>query len=264
MIPIGVDLRQYLELQRPLAMVDLETTGLFFQIDRVVQIGLTMHYPDTPPIRWQQRLNPGIPIPPEVTEIHGITDEMVADSPVFAQFADELAVMLSDIDYGGQNVDFDLKMLRREFRLLGKKWDWEKSDSLIIDSKRMDEILFQRNLGAMYKRHRGHELEGAHDASVDVNATEEIIESMLINNPSIPRRIPELSAYCFPLRKNNVDSAGKFVWRYRVPVFAFGKHISKPAKEFPKYLEWMIELGDFSANTKEIARKILAGEEIAR
>ncbi len=264
MIPTGAQLRHVLELERPLAMLDLETTGLFFTLDRVIQISITLHFPNEDPVKWKQLLNPEIPIPPEVTEIHHITDEDVKDAPLFKAYSKDLSEMLRDVDFGGQNVEFDLKMLRREFKLASVKWDWEKTDSMVIDSKRLDEIVRPRSLKDLYKYHRGHDLEDAHDAGTDVAASEEVMEAILVNNPTIPRRIPELSAFCFPKRELFVDRAGKFVWRHRKPVFAFGVHIGKPIENFKKYLDWMINVGDFPQNTKDIAQAVIDGKEFRR
>ena len=65
-------------LEKPLAIVDLETTGTDPQTDRIVEIAILKITPDGERLRRVQRLNPGVPIPPAATEVHGITDADVA------------------------------------------------------------------------------------------------------------------------------------------------------------------------------------------
>ena len=86
-----------LNLKNPLVFFDLETTGINITRDRIVEISLLKVHPNGKEESKTRRINPEMPIPPESTAIHGITDEDVKDCPTFKQVAKSLAEMLEDI-----------------------------------------------------------------------------------------------------------------------------------------------------------------------
>jgi DNA polymerase-3 subunit epsilon len=243
-------------------MFDLETTGLF-ETDRIVQIGMTKHYPDKDPIEWKTYVNPEIPIPAEATAVNHITDEMVKDAPKFKEFSEQLVrTALTNSDFGGHNVLYDLKMLRAECRRAGETWDWEKTNSKVIDTKRIQQLLIPNNLGALYKEATGEELKDAHDAAIDVMATETVLEWQLRMNPGVPRTIIELDAFCWPKAKDSVDKAGKFTWKNGMACIGFGKFKGTPLHQCEVgYLEWIIR-SDFPEESKEYVRRAIGGEVI--
>ena len=104
---------------KPLAFVDLETTGSVAHQDRVSEIGIVEVDPDGTQRRWQQLVNPGCPIPPFIEQLTGISDAMVADAPPFAAVADEVLRRLQGRLFIAHNAHFDYGFLKREFARLG-------------------------------------------------------------------------------------------------------------------------------------------------
>ena len=74
----------HLLLRRPLAVIDLETTGTDIRTDRIVEISVIRVDPCGDREHRTRRINPGVPIPPDATAVHGISDADVADQPTFA------------------------------------------------------------------------------------------------------------------------------------------------------------------------------------
>ena len=105
-----------LDLKNPLVFFDLETTGMNIAHDRIVEISYLKIYPDQREEVKTFRVNPGVPIPPETTLIHGISDDDVKDAPTFREIAQTLANNFKGCDLGGYNLNkFDLPLLAEEF-----------------------------------------------------------------------------------------------------------------------------------------------------
>jgi DNA polymerase III subunit epsilon len=251
-------LNQILELERPIGILDLETTGLNVEQDRIIQIALTMHYPDKPSVPWSTLVDPEVPI--LNTANHSITDEMVKGKPTFKIIAPKLAPIITNVDLGGYNVrDFDIKMLRAEMTRAGVDWKWEGH---IIDPLPIYRMYRGHNLTNAYKEYVDpNGFSGAHDASVDVAATEAVIIGQLNRYPELPRTVKELSAFCFPKNENAIDETGKFVWCNSHAAFNFGKWRGKLLKDpdVRGYLSWMANTGDFSDEVKDICKDALKG-----
>ena len=125
-----INLANVLELKRPLAVLDLETTGLSPERDRICQIAVTIHYPDKDPVPWVSLINPTCDIPSEVAAIHGITTEVVQDEPRFSEIGPRLYPHLEGADIMGYNVKFDIGFLAAEMKRAGVHWSW---DGYIVD-----------------------------------------------------------------------------------------------------------------------------------
>jgi DNA polymerase III subunit epsilon len=253
------NLADVLRLARPLAVPDVETTGVVVGLDRIIQIGLTIHYPHREPIAWATYVDPEMPIPAETTQKFKISDADVAGAPTWRQIGPALAPKLRGVDFAGYNVDFDLKHLRAEFQRVGVDWDWEADGAKVVDAKM---IFFQReprDLTAAVKRYLGEDLEGAHDAGNDVRATERVLAAQLALYPDLPRTVDALAEVCFPKDPNWVDSKGKVVWRAGEACLGFGQHNGTPLRRMePGYLRWMLGK-DFPADTKKVISDALAG-----
>src|SRR5882724_12886123 len=105
-----------LQLTRPLAIIDLETTGVNLGSDRIVEIAIVKIMPDGKKLVKRKLINPEMPIPPSSTEIHGITNEMVKDAPSFKQVANEIKQFLDSCDLGGYNSNrIDIPLLVEAF-----------------------------------------------------------------------------------------------------------------------------------------------------
>lgn len=241
-----------LKLERPIAFFDLETTGINVSKDRIVEIAILKIQPDGQQEMKVKRINPEMPIPIESSEIHGIYDKDIADSPTFKQIAKSLYIFLSDCDFGGFNSNhFDIPMLVEEFLRAGIRLDVD--DKKLIDVQNIFHKKEQRTLVAGYKFYCDKDLTDAHSAEADIRATYEILEAQLEKYDDLENDVSAL--HDFSQRKKLVDLAGRMAYNENdVAVFNFGKHRGVPvadvfAKE-PGYYGWLIN-GDFPLYTKE-------------
>jgi DNA polymerase III subunit epsilon len=246
-----------LQLTRPIAFVDLETTGVNISTDRIVEIAIVKISPDGSRQVKRKLINPLIPIPKSSSDIHGITDEMVKDAPSFKQAANELKQFMENCDLGGYNSNrFDIPMLIEEFLRIGIEFSTDGRK--LVDVQKVFHMMEQRTLGAAYKFYCQKTLDGAHSAEVDATATWEILEAQVLRYPQIGNTIE--SVVKFTGEDDIVDFARRFVKENGIEVFNFGKHKGKPVtqvlKEEPQYYDWMMK-GDFAMNTKQKLTEIL-------
>lgn len=246
-----------LKLQRPIVFIDIEATGLDVQNDRIVQIALTKLSPDGSRISKSRLINPGSPIPPESTAIHGITDEMVKDAPMFRQVANGLISFMQDSDLGGFNSNmFDFPMLNAEITRAGYEFDFTQVN--LIDVGNIFKIQNPRTLSAAYKQYTGNELENAHDAQVDIDATVDVFLKQIELHEDIPDTIEEVALYSNYGRKM-ADLSGKFYYDEQEQLrLNFGKYRNELAKDHLDFISWMVNKADFPADTYRIAHDILS------
>jgi DNA polymerase-3 subunit epsilon len=247
-----------LVLEKPLAIIDLQTTGTDPQSDRIVEIGILRVTADNHRSQCILRLNPGIPIPPSATEVHGITDEDVADQPRFADVAGDLLTFLDGCDLCGFNLKrFDLRLLHAEFTRAGISFSLQ--ERAIVDPLEIFFAYEKRDLAAAVRFYCDREHENAHSAGADVLATTEVLDAMLARYEDLPRTTAGL--YRHFLDPNAVDSGGYFVRVAGQVRFAFGKHRGQPldavARNKPDYLKWMLAQ-DFFNDAKAVVRQALA------
>lgn len=251
-----------LQFDRPIAFIDLETTGLSLSSDRIVELTVLKIHPDGSEMLRSVRINPEMSIPKAATAIHGITDEDVADKPRFRQYASSLRDFLDGCDIGGFSVKrFDLPLLEAEFRRVGV--EFSRQGRCILDTQVIYHKLEPRDLAAAYRKYCGKELKASHTSEADVRAAVEILECQLDMQTELPRDVTGLHSFCNPEVANWIEPEGKFVWAEGEAILGFGRYKGKPLKEVAtidsEYLQW-IASGDFSAGTKEIAIKALEGE----
>jgi DNA polymerase-3 subunit epsilon len=257
-----------LQLDRPLAFIDVETTGLNPYSDRIVELSILKVHPDGTEGYHSRRINPGIPIPPEATAVHGITDEDVANEPKFGQYAKGIRNFLEGCDIAGFNViTFDLPFLKAE--LERAEVDFFREDRQLVDSmliyhqKEPREPGKPRNLKAAYLRYCGKELEDAHSAEKDATASAEVLDAMVEEHNDLPKDVSGLCAFCNEVRKNYVDLEGRLIWVEGEVTLNFGSHGGRPLKEIaeehPDYLLWILR-ADFPPDVCEIVEKALDGE----
>ncbi len=249
---------KHIRLERPLVVLDLETTGKRVQADRIIEISTLKLFPDGTNKIYTRRINPGISIHPEATKVHGITDADVADEKTFGQIARSLSSYLDDCDLCGYNIwNFDLKMLVAEFKRAGVPFS--TAGRHILDPMRIFHKREPRDLTAALKFYCSMEHEGAHEAEADVLAALLILDAQVEHYDELPRTVSELHGHMdYP---DIVDPDGKFVRREDgVIVFAFSDHAGKPlddvARTDPGFLEWMLKK-DFSDEAKAVARETL-------
>lgn len=246
-----------LKLERPIVFFDLETTGTNVSRDRIVEIALLKVHPDGSTLSYRTLVNPECPIPKEATAIHQISDEDVKNAPTFSQVALTIADFLKECDLGGYNcLKFDIPMLAEAFLSHNIQIDFRSRE--IVDVQVIFHKMEQRTLSAAYRFYCGKELEDAHTAEADTNATYEVLLGQLDRYPDLPDTMPELDA--FTHQKRNVDFAGRFVYdESGVERFSFGKYnglsVVEVLRRDPSYFRWMME-SDFSKDTKICLQKL--------
>ncbi len=248
-----------LHLERPIAFIDLETTGLNTEQDRIVDICITKVNVDGTEESLSSLINPGMPIPVESTQIHGITDADIKDKPTFQGFAPKVIRFIENCDIGGFGVSkFDLFVLESEFKRAGVVYTREGRQ--IIDVQNIYHKLEPRDLSAAYNKYCGKALENAHKAHIDVRATIDVLEAQLEQNDGLPRGITGLNEFCNPRNPNWIDADGKFIWFKGEAIINFGKHRGKSLEYMYKnesdYFRWIMSQ-DFSTEVKEIAQNAM-------
>ena len=167
-----------LKLTRPICFFDLETTGTDVSKDRIVEISILKVFPNGNKESKTWLVNPTIPIPAQSTDVHGITNEKVANEPTFKQLSEQIHNMIKDADLAGFNSDrFDIPLLAEE--LLRAEIDFDLNDRVTIDIQTIFHKMEQRTLSAAYQFYCGKSLENAHSAAADTNATYEILKAQL-------------------------------------------------------------------------------------
>lgn len=242
-----------IQLHRPLAFFDLETTGVTVGADRIVEISILKLHPDGERSVFTRRINPEMPIPEFASKVHGIYDKDVADAPNFRQLAPEIASFIGNADLAGYNSNkFDIPMLVDEFLRVGLSFDMKGRRT--VDVQNIFHKMEQRTLSAAYRFYCDKEIVNAHSAEADITATYEVLMAQLERYGQLARDVDGLHA--FSALTQNVDLAGRIVYNEKKEeVFNFGKHKGKTVSEVfsrePSYYEWMLN-GDFPRETKQV------------
>ncbi len=259
-----------LKLTKPLAFIDLETTGTNIVKDKIIEICILKIMPDGSEQIRTDRINPEIIIPDEVIAIHGITNEDVKNEPVFKDLAQDLYTYIADCDLAGYNSNrFDIPMLIEEFLRAGIDFSLKKRK--LIDVQNIFHKMEPRTLKAAYKFYCQKDLINAHSAEADTVATYEILKAQIHKyqgreyadpegNISFPIANDMNALSDFSYNKKNVDLVGHFVYnKAGLEVFNFGKHKNQSVEEVfqkePSYYDWMMK-SDFPLSTKNIATAI--------
>ena len=274
-----------LNLQKPLVIFDLETTGLDLVKDRVIQISYIKVYPDGREERGDHLINPEKPIEPIITQLTGISNEDVKDKPTFKVLAKELAEKFAGSDFAGFNSNnFDIPLLAEEFLRAGIDFDFSKCR--MIDACTIFRKMERRNLAAAYKFYCGRKMEEdfeAHRADQDTEATYRVLMGQLDKYAPGANEDPEKvlendmdQLNEFSKQNKNVDFAGRIIWGEvkdakgnpvldekgepkMIEVFNFGKHKGLPVADVlhidPGYYSWILS-GDFTYNTKQVLTRI--------
>ena len=246
-----------LNLKNPIVFFDLETTGINIAADRIVEIAYLKVDLNGNETTKSQRINPEMPIPENVTAIHGISNEDVKDAPTFNEIARSLAKEIEGCDLAGYNsIRFDIPLLAEEFLRAGV--DIDLSRRKFVDVQVIFMKMEPRTLTAAYKFFAGKELTDAHSAEADTLATYEVLQAQLDRYPNLENDIGKLAE--FSAHNRNVDFAGRIVYNDDdVEVFNFGKYKGKPVREVlksdPGYFGWMMN-GDFPLYTKKVLTSI--------
>jgi DNA polymerase III subunit epsilon len=246
-----------IKLTKPLAFLDLETTGVNLGSDRIVEIAIIKIMPDGSRTVKRKLINPQMPIPKETIDIHGITDEMVKDAPTFKQVANEIKQFLDNCDLGGYNSNrFDIPLLVEEFIRAGLEFQFEKRK--LVDAQKIYHLMEPRNLSAAYQFYCGKELENAHSAEADAVASWEVFDAQVAKYPKLGTTL-EAVLKAAP-DDEIVDLARRMTKINGVICFNFGKYKGQPVEDVFKkersYYDWMMQ-GDFPQHTKQKLTEIL-------
>ena len=246
-----------LNLRNPLVFFDLETTGVNITKDRIVELSYIKVMPNGTEIKKTIRVNPEMHIPESATALHHITDEDVKDKPTFKEIAKSLANDFEGCDFAGFNSNrFDIPLLMEEFLRVGVNFDISKRK--LIDIQTIFHKMEQRTLTAAYKFYCNKDLDNAHSANADTEATYEVLQAQLERYPNLENDVDFLSK--FSSQNRNVDLAGRIVLNDdNVEVFNFGKYKGQPVADVLKkdtgYFGWIMQ-GDFPQNTKNVLTNI--------
>jgi DNA polymerase III subunit epsilon len=246
-----------LNLKNPLIFFDLETTGTDISKDRIVELSYLKIELNGQEKSKTMRINPEMPIPPESSAIHGITDEDVKDAPTFASIAKNLAKEIEGCDLAGYNSNrFDIPLLAEEFLRAGVDIDMKRKK--LVDVQVIFHKMEQRTLGAAYKFYCNKDLVNAHSAEADTRATYEILKSQLDRYSELQNDIAQLAE--FSSHNRNVDFAGRIILDDQDrEVFNFGKYkgqtVEDVFKKDPGYYSW-IQNSDFPLYTKKVLTAI--------
>lgn len=248
---------------KPLIILDLETTGIWIEKDRIIEIAMIKILPSGQRETYHQRVNPLMPIPKVVQELTGITDADVKDAPVFKTISKEVTAFIGNADIGGFNVEkFDVPLLEREFIDAGVMFTM--TDRMVYDAQKVFHLNNKRDLTAAYLFYCGKPLAGAHSALADTAATLEVLEAQVKIYGEGNDRVDLLSKFIYPERSDFYDSERKFRWWNGELYMMFGKYARKEslreiARKDPGYLEWMLGK-DFSEEVKALVQGVLKGQ----
>jgi DNA polymerase-3 subunit epsilon len=269
---LPIKLKMKLNLKRPLAFFDLETTGINVGSDRIVEIAILKAMPDGSEEIKSMRINPEMPIPLHSSLIHGIYDEDIADAPTFKAVATELSDFIGDADLAGYNSNrFDIPVLLEEFLRSGI--DFDMSDRKFVDVQNIFHQMEQRTLRAAYKFYCGKDIINAHSAEADITATYHVLLAQIERYKDVDFEdkqgkisqpvINDVEAlHVFTNMNKPVDFAGRMVYNENEEeIFNFGKHKGKTVEQVfdiePSYYAWMKQ-GDFPLYTKKKLDEIWA------
>jgi len=251
-----------MELSRPLVVLDLETTGTWIEKDKIIEVGMLRREPDGTETIYDQRVNPGMPIPAEAAQITGISDKDVKDAPSFRQIVKEVLAFMEGADLAGFNLErFDLPLLARECSEAGGKFEWRQST--VYDAQKIYHLNEKRDLTAAYQFYCGKELIDAHSALADVKATLSVLDAQVKNYGEGEQRLESLGRFEYKQRDDFYDKDRKIRWWNGELYMMFGKYARRtPLKEVARsdrgYLEWILKQ-NFSDEVKELVEMALEG-----
>ena len=246
-----------LKLTKPICFFDLETTGTNLAKDRIVEIAILKVYPNGNKESRTWLVNPEMEIPKEVIDIHGISNDKVANEPTFKELSKQIYDMIKGCDLGGYNSNrFDIPLLAEE--LLRADIDFDMKNMLAVDVQTIFHKKEQRTLAAAFKFYCGKDLIDAHSAAADTEATYEVLKSQLDKYEDLENDIKWLSQYS--ARKNFADFAGFISFNKKgEEIFSFGKYRGKLVTEVlekePGYFGWL-QNADFPLYTKKVLTAI--------
>lgn len=251
-----------MKLSNTLVVLDLETTGTWVDRDRIIEIAMIKCTPEGGKETYDKKVNPGMPIPPAVSRLVGITDEDVKRAPKFSDLAQEVMAFIEGCDLAGFNAArFDLPLLRREIYDAGLKFNWEHVK--VYDAQKVFHLNEKRDLTAAYSFYCNKPLENAHSALADTQATLEVLEAQAVRYGEGDHPLDSLSRFKYEQTSEFVDDERKFRWWNGKVYMMFGKYARKYSlqeivQKDPGYLEWIVS-AKFSEEAKTLVSNALQG-----
>lgn len=252
-----------MNLKKNLVILDLETTGVWIEKDKIVEMALIRFSVEGTRDVLLQRTNPGIAIPQAVSQLIGITDEDVKKEPYFKEVASQVLQFMEGADLAGFNLErFDLPLLEREMFEAGLKFEWQ--GRRIFDAQKIYHLNERRDLTAAYQFYCQKELEGAHSAMADAQATWEILCSQAQKYGNGMSDLEALCEFKYKSISDYYDQERKFRWWNGELYPMFGRYakrlsLQEIARKDRKYLEWILS-ADFTEEVKELAQDALQGK----
>jgi len=248
-----------LKLEKPLVVFDIESTGTSPRKDRIIELAAIKVMPDGSEESRCWLLNPTVPIPPETTAIHGISDEIVALCPTFADKADEIFGFFLGCDLSGFNADrFDIPCLEEEFARVGL--NFAASSRRHVDVQRIYHRMEPRDLTAAVRFYCDRDHAGAHGAEADTRATLDVLKAQMAKYPSLPKDVAAMDEYLVPRDPLNADRNGLLRWMGGELCINFGKKKGDSLRRLllnePNYLKWIVK-GDFDSEVRMIVKDLL-------
>ena len=253
-----------LELSRPLAVLDVQSTGLDSSNARIVKLSVLKVYPDGSEHAKSVLVNPEIPIPPGATQVHGISDLDVMDMPMFRAYARALADHLENCDIAGFGIErFGLPLLQAEFER--NDVEFEISGRIVVDAMTIFHRLEPRNLASAYSRFVGGSKSDAVEDAQGARDVFSILQGEVSSSRSVPVVPTALAAWANGIDDTAIDREGKFVWSEGGDALVnFGKHrgerlIDVVENDLP-YLKWVAGSDDFDGEVRKIAGLAVDGD----
>lgn len=248
-----------LNLDRPLVVFDIESTGVNARQDRIIELAAIRVEPDGTETEKCWLLNPGVKIPPETTAIHGITDDIVANCPAFADVADEIEAFFRGCDLSGFNADrFDIPCLEEEFARTGR--NFAAGDRRHVDVQRIYHKREPRDLSAAVRFYCGRDHAGAHGAEADARATLDVLKAQFAKYPDLPKTTAEMDEYLVPRDPLNADRRGLLRWVSGELCVNFGQKRGTRLRDLfvheKNWLKWFVK-GNFEADARMIVNDLL-------
>lgn len=249
------------KLDRPLAILDIEATGISPRADRLIELAILRIDPDGGEHEKTWLVNPTIPIPVETTAIHGITDDIVRNCPTFAQVANEIKSFIGSSDLSGFNIlRFDVPMLCEEFQRAGVLFEAESRR--VLDAQRIFHMREPRDLTAALAFYCERPHTDAHGAEADVRATRDVILGQFKRYADLPADMDALDRMLNPRDPFNVDRAGRLRWVDGEVTVNFGKkkgaRLRDLMRDDPGFLKWILK-NDFPLDMRRIVEQAMNG-----
>ena len=252
-----------LQLDRPLAVLDVQSTGLEPSTARIVKLSVLKVDPDGTEHVRSVIVNPESAIPPGATQVHGLTDLDVKDQPVFRSYARALAQHLENCDLAGFGIErFGLPLLQAEFERSGVEFD--VSDRAVVDTMVVFHRLEPRNLNSAYARFVGGVRPESGEPAQNARDVLAILKGQIASESSVPQMPETIEKWSKGIDDSAIDPEGKFVWSEEGDALInFGKHRGERLVEVVKndfsYLNWVSGSDDFEPEVRKIAESAIDG-----